>query len=94
MSVKDRNEFGKIKHEEGNKKEKTRVRLGHLVLEFCTDGSLTDENIDLLFDGIRAVDVVTIKGLMTDVTKAVKYVSDKMKSHNVDCGRLDVSVML
>lgn len=92
----DQNEFGKNnqREKEIRKEKKERVRLGHLILEFGTGGSLTEENIEMLLEGIRAVDVVTLKGFIPDVAKAIKYVSEKMKAHDVECFRLDVSVTL
>lgn len=92
----DQNEFGKNnqREKEIRKEKKERVRLGHLILEFGTGGIVTEESIDMLFEEIRAVDVVTLKGFILNIPKAIKYVSDKMKAHDVECFRLDVSVTI
>lgn len=89
--MKDQNEFGKnVK----KVKEDSRLRLGKVTLEFGSSGSLTDENMDMFLSGIRAIDILTIKGLITDMVQNLQYITEKMKKYGIVCGQIRVDITL
>lgn len=88
--MKDQNEFGKNTK---TKVEKS-LRLGKVTLVFGTGGSLTDENLDAFFSSIKAIDVLTVRGLMTDMAHTLKYITDKMEKLGVICGQIRAEITL
>ena len=76
--MKDSNEYGRnVKAK--SKTDKT-LRLGKVTLIFGAGGSLTDENIDTFLHDVKAIDVLTVKGLMPDIMENVKYIKEKMET--------------
>ena len=75
-------------------KSRERVRLGRLVLQVSNGGGMTAPDWDFVLKGIYAIDEVTIKGLVSDIASAVRTVSDKLKEHDVVCGRMTVEVVV
>ena len=90
LKMKDQNEFGK--HTK-TKVEKS-LRLGKVTLVFGTGGSLTDENLDTFFSSIKAIDVLTVRGLMTDMAHTLRYITDKMEKFGVICGQIRAEITL
>ena len=87
--MKDQNEFGKnVK----KVKEDSRLRLGKVTLEFGSGGSLTDENMDMFLSGIRAIDILTIKGLITDMVQNLQYIAEKMQKYGIACGQIRAEI--
>lgn len=84
----DKNEFGR----NTLKKIDKRLKLGKVTLEFGSNGSLTNSDIDQFFASIRAIKVITIKGFVTDMSKNLKYVADKLRKYNIDCGEIRVKI--
>ena len=87
--MKDQNEFGK----NTKIKEEKSLRLGKVTLVFGTGGSLTDENLDT-FCSIKAIDVLTVRGLMSDMAHTLKYITDKMEKFGVICGQIRAEITL
>ena len=87
--MKDKNEYGKAPVQEQGK----RLRLGKVTLEFGS-GSLSDENIDTFFASIRAVNVLTVRGLLSDVAGNLQYVADKLRKFGVECGEIRTEIIL
>lgn len=84
----DKNEFGR----NTVKKTDKRLKLGKITLEFGSCGSLTDGDIDQFFTSIKAVKVITVKGFVTDMSKNLKYVADKLRKYNIDCAEIRVKI--
>lgn len=84
----DRNEFERNTFEETDK----RLKLGKITLEFGSGGSLTDGDIDQFFASIKAVKIITVKGLVTDMSKNLKYVTEKLRKYNIDCAEIRVKI--
>lgn len=91
LRMKDQNEFGKnVK----KVKEDSRLRLGKVTLEFGSGGSLTEENMDLFLSEIRAIDILTIKGLITDMVQNLQYIAEKMQKYGIVCGQIRAEITL
>lgn len=89
LKMKDQNEFGKnVK----KVKEDSRLRLGKVTFEFGSGGSLTDENMDMFFSGIKAIDILTIKGLITDMVQNLQYITEKMQKYGIVCGQIRAEI--
>ena len=89
--MKDQNEFGKnVK----KVKEDSRLRLGKVTLEFGYGGSLTEENMDMFLSGIKAIDILTIKGLITDMVQNLQYITEKMQKYGIVCGQIRADITL
>lgn len=73
-------------------KTKERVHLGRLVLQCVNDDGLTVPNWDFILQGISIIDEVTLKGLVSDASAVIHAVSEKLKEHDVLCGRMTVEV--
>lgn len=89
--MKDQNEFGKNMKKV---KEDSRLRLGKVTLEFGSGGSLTDENMDMFLAGIKAIDILTIKGLLTDMVQNLQYITKKMQKYGIVCGQIRADISL
>ncbi|MFR3811007.1 MAG: hypothetical protein ACLTXT_00420, partial [Ruminococcus callidus] len=89
-NMKDSNEYGRnVKAK--SKTDKT-LRLGKVTLIFGAGGSLTDENIDTFLHDVKAIDVLTVKGLMPDIMENVKYIKEKMEKFGVICGQIRAEI--
>lgn len=84
----DKNEFGR----NTLKKTDKRLKLGKVTLEFGSGGSLTNSDIDQFFASIKAVRVITVRGLVTDMSKNLKYVAEKLRKYNIDCSEIRVKI--
>ena len=73
-------------------KPKERVHLGRLVLQCAKDDGLTVPDWDFILKGISIIDEVTLKGLVSDASAVIRAVSEKLKEHDVLCGRMIVEV--
>lgn len=73
-------------------KPKERVHLGRLVLQCAKDDGLTVKDWDFILKGISIIDEVTLKGLVSDASAVIRAVSEKLKEHDVLCGRMTVEV--
>lgn len=73
-------------------KSKERVHLGRLVLQCTKDDGLTVPDWDFILNGISIIDEVTLKGLVSDASAVIRVVSEKLKEHDVLCGRMTVEV--
>ena len=88
--MKDSNEYGRnVKAK--SKTDKT-LRLGKVTLIFGAGGSLTDENIDTFLHDVKAIDVLTVKGLMPDIMENVKYIKEEMEKFGVICGQIRAEI--
>ena len=90
--MRDQNEYGK-KVKEKSTVDKT-LRLGKVTLIFGAGGSLTDENLDTFLHDVKAIDVLTVKGLMPDIMENVKYIKEKMEKFGVICGQIRAEITL
>lgn len=63
-----------------------------VTLIFGAGGSLTDENIDTFLHDVKAIDVLTVKGLMPDIMENVKYIKEKMEKFGVICGQIRAEI--
>ena len=77
---------------ETSAKPKERVHLGRLVLQCANDDGLTVPDWDFILKGISIIDEVTLKGLVSDASAVIRAVSEKLKAHDVLCGRMTVEV--
>ena len=73
-------------------KPKERVHLGRLVLQCAKDDGLTVPDWDFILKGISIIDEVTLKGLVSDASAVIRAVNEKLKEHDVLCGRMTVEV--
>ena len=73
-------------------KLKERVHLGRLVLKCAKDDGLTVPDWDFILNGISIIDEVTLKGLVSDASAVIHAVNEKLKEHDVLCGRMTVEV--
>jgi len=71
-----------------------KVRLGKVTLEFGTNGSLTDKNIIDFFSCVNAIDVLTIRGLVGEITENLQYVNNKLAECGVFVGKIDTEVLV
>ncbi len=70
------------------------VRLGHLILEFNNNGSLTDDCLTEFFQKVKAIDTLVVRGLITDANENLQYLKEKMDSCGVFCGSINVEVLV
>lgn len=73
-------------------KPKERVHLGRLVLQCAKDDGLTVPDWDFILKGISIIDEVTLKGLVSNASAVIHVVTEKLKEHDVLCGRMTVEV--
>ena len=73
-------------------KPKERVHLGRLVLQCTKDDGLTVPNWGFILKGISIIDEVTLKGLVSNASAVIHVVTEKLKEHDVLCGRMTVEV--
>lgn len=89
--MKDINEYGRTTKKI---KEDKRLHLGRVTLEFGSAGSLTDENLDTFLKDIKMINVLTLRGLMPDMTQNLKYITEKLEKHNVTCGQIRAEITI
>lgn len=89
--MKDTNEFGK--NTKRINKDK-RLHLNRVILEFGSGGSLTDENIDTFLSDIKSINVLILRGLVSDMTQNLKHISEKLEKNNVVCGQIRAEITL
>lgn len=73
-------------------KPKERVHLGRLVLQCAKDDGLTVPDWDFILKGISIIDEVTLKGLVSNASAVIHVVTEKLKEHDVLCGRMTEEV--
>lgn len=89
--MRDTNEFGK--NTKRINKDK-RLHLNRVILEFGSGGSLTDENIDTFLSDIKSINVLILRGLVSDMTQNLKHISEKLEKNNVVCGQIRAEITL
>ena len=77
---------------ETSAKPKERVHLGRLVLQCANDDGMTVPDWDFILKGISIIDEVTLKGLVSDASAVIRAINEKLKEHDVLCGRMTVEV--
>lgn len=50
------------------------------------------KNIDTFLHDVKAIDVLTVKGLMPDIMENVKYIKEKMEKFGVICGQIRAEI--
>lgn len=71
-----------------------RLHLNRVILEFGSGGSLTDENIDTFLSDIKSINVLILRGLVSDMTQNLKHISEKLEKNNVVCGQIRAEITL
>lgn len=87
MGEKDKNEFDRITDSLGNSK----IEINNITFDLSLGiKKVTDEKLDKLLKHINTIHTVTIKGVIYDCAENVRYITDKLKAHNIAVSNVDI----
>ena len=71
-----------------------KIRLGRCVLEFSSNGNLTDDCLTDFLHGISAIDHLVVRGLVSDLHENLSHINNKIQEAGVFVGKIETEIMI